>query len=430
MTLERWCAAIARAYPEPVRAAEVRTTLLESNDGRRRPRLGDVADVVWHGVVTRLRGRAPGTSFGALGDALAVVLVTWLLVQTITIGAVVARMHNLADWEKYTSNGLVEFAPAVLWGAIGLVLLAAAATAAACLGRVALTRVLTTLTALVVLAGVVTGEIAGGQTVFASRWIVGAMAGGGLTLYGVLFTGAVARAARVVPRWWWGMAAVACGVVAAQYVDLGRGRGYNGRAGIVLGVCAIQVVVLFFLSLSLAGTYPRLVMGQALLAVPGDAGPAAAPRRRDRVTGAPDGGGLAAARGGGGAHRPGPDCRLTLGRADGVEPRAGAVEPLLADHGERLAAFPQRERLLEREAAGLQPADDVLQLGARRLVRELLGHGERIAGWACDARLRTTSATWCGCAGSCSTRWGWTRRTRSGPRSARPCCAASWRPAA
>ena len=276
MTLERWCGAIARAYPDPLRAAEVRTTLLESHDGRRLPRMGDVADVLWHGVVARLRGSASGTSFGPLGDALAVVLVTWLLVQTVAVCAIAARIQVLADWQWWISrrvdgqpmSELVEFGPPVLWGAVVLALLAAAATLAACLGRVLLTRVFTTFAALAVVVGGVTGQVAGGPSLFASPWMLFAAIGGGLTVCGVLFTNGVARAARVAPRWWWGMAAMVSGVVAAQNVDLGRGPGYDGRAGIVLAACALQVVVLLFLSLSLAGSFPRLVMGLALLAVP------------------------------------------------------------------------------------------------------------------------------------------------------------------
>ena len=53
-----------------------------------------------------------------------------------------------------------------------------------------------------------------------------------------------------------------------------------------------------------------------------------------------------------------------------VQPLADAVEPLLADRGELLAALPERERLLEGGAAGLEPADGLDQLLAGGLVGE------------------------------------------------------------
>src|SRR4051812_3155660 len=71
---------------------------------------------------------------------------------------------------------------------------------------------------------------------------------------------------------------------------------------------------------------------------------------------------------------------LNLVRLDrGVEPLARAVEPVLADRGERLAALPERERLLQRRTPRLQAADHVDELLAggfvRRRVLSLLGHG-------------------------------------------------------
>ena len=61
--------------------------------------------------------------------------------------------------------------------------------------------------------------------------------------------------------------------------------------------------------------------------------------------------------------------QLLLGASRrGVEPLPGAVEPVLADLGELLAALPERERLLEGGAAGLEPADDLDQLLAGLLV--------------------------------------------------------------
>src|SRR3954465_13797029 len=67
-------------------------------------------------------------------------------------------------------------------------------------------------------------------------------------------------------------------------------------------------------------------------------------------------------------------------RLDGrVETLARAVEPVLADRGGRLAALPERERLLQRRTPRLQAADHVDELLAggfvRRRVLSLLGHG-------------------------------------------------------
>src|SRR6478672_280864 len=68
-------------------------------------------------------------------------------------------------------------------------------------------------------------------------------------------------------------------------------------------------------------------------------------------------------------------------RADGlVEPLAGAVEPLLADLRQRLAALPQRERLLERGAAGLEGADHLDELLAGLFVARLGRGGVRHGG--------------------------------------------------
>ena len=61
--------------------------------------------------------------------------------------------------------------------------------------------------------------------------------------------------------------------------------------------------------------------------------------------------------------------RSSVGVDRGLEPLAGAVEPVLADRREQLAALPERERLLERGAAGLQAPDDLDQLLAGGLVR-------------------------------------------------------------
>jgi hypothetical protein len=59
-------------------------------------------------------------------------------------------------------------------------------------------------------------------------------------------------------------------------------------------------------------------------------------------------------------------------RTGGVQTRAGAVEPALADGRELFAPFPQGQRLFEGAAAGLQPFDDPGQLGPSLLIGQSL----------------------------------------------------------
>ncbi len=63
----------------------------------------------------------------------------------------------------------------------------------------------------------------------------------------------------------------------------------------------------------------------------------------------------------------------------GGQPGARALQPLLADPREPLAPLPQRQGLLQREPAGLQPLHHLRELVAGLLVRErLLGHEARV----------------------------------------------------
>ena len=60
--------------------------------------------------------------------------------------------------------------------------------------------------------------------------------------------------------------------------------------------------------------------------------------------------------------------RSTLGvQADRLDPRFRRVEPLGAAAAQRIAAFVQRDRLVERGIAGLQPADDRLESGNQKM---------------------------------------------------------------
>src|SRR6266851_1421780 len=63
---------------------------------------------------------------------------------------------------------------------------------------------------------------------------------------------------------------------------------------------------------------------------------------------------------------------LAVGDCRG-EPGPGAFEPLLADRGEPLAAFPEVERLLQGQPACLKPLDHVGELVTGLLVRKPVG---------------------------------------------------------
>src|SRR5690349_1142336 len=82
---------------------------------------------------------------------------------------------------------------------------------------------------------------------------------------------------------------------------------------------------------------------------------------------------------------------LVVGLDGGVQTLACAVEPVLADRRELLAALPEGQRLLERGAACLERADDLDELLAGLLVRRrsfarlrvvsLLRHGDPPCWW-------------------------------------------------
>ncbi len=94
--------------------------------------------------------------------------------------------------------------------------------------------------------------------------------------------------------------------------------------------------------------------------------PFPAPRRsRSRATGA-------GARGSAGARTPARDAPARRGALSFFDLALRRVEPLAAERVELLAALPQRERLVERRLALLQPLDDLLELGLRLLEGLLL----------------------------------------------------------
>jgi hypothetical protein len=250
--LERRCRRLVRAYPDGGRGDEVLTTLLDGNAGRAAPRAGDALNVLWHGLAARLGSRSAGTRFGGLGDAVAVAVVTLQVMQTATALAVTLRLYG----------------PLAIV-ARGTVLVAAAMTVAMCLGRVRTARVLLVVAAL---AGAVTLRVGWWPYPperFASVWAVAVAVLGVATALVVLFTGTIARAARVVPAWWWGMAALVCSYVAFGIAGADHGPHSTGRFGVVLMTYCVQPLVLMLLGLPLLRMLPRLSAGLALLVAAG-----------------------------------------------------------------------------------------------------------------------------------------------------------------
>jgi hypothetical protein len=147
--LERRCRLLARAYPDGPRAAEVFATLMDSNAGRSRPRAGDAIDVARHGLAARLRGVAPGTRYGRWGDAAAVAIVLFAVMQASALAAIAVALTGPGQvYLTYFADGsigsyLFGAHPAVLYGAALLALVAVAAATATCLGRVRAARLLT-----------------------------------------------------------------------------------------------------------------------------------------------------------------------------------------------------------------------------------------------------------------------------------------------
>ncbi|HWL37046.1 MAG TPA: hypothetical protein VNQ77_12730 [Frankiaceae bacterium] len=271
-TLERRCRLAARAYPEGPRAAEVVATLMDSNEGRRGPRPGDVLDVLRHGVAARLRSTAPGTRLGGLGDALSAMVVTLAVMQAATAVAVTARGAAAFDWSQGEwayryPYGISFFAGR--WealAAIGAAAVAVVAVTAMCFGRVRVARVLVALTAAAGFGAIALTRALGQVWSFRSHAGIGAVFAGVVVLAGVLFTTAVARASRVVPAWWWGMCALLCGLVATAALQVAP-TGYGWRLSVVSASYAMQPAVLVLFALPLLRSYPYTAAGAALVGV-------------------------------------------------------------------------------------------------------------------------------------------------------------------
>ena len=271
--LERRCLRLARAYPAGVRAEEVATTLMETNAERSRPRLADALDVLWHGLATRLGDRSAGTRLGRWGDAAAVALVTAFLMQATVAVALAYRLFENTGAEhrtvtdEYGETAVYFTIPsqALKQAAAVTAALAVVATAAMCLGRVRTARWLTVATALAGVASVVAAR--SGDMTGAFRTSFGLLVAGiaAALAAAVLFSGGVARAARVAPTWWWGMAAIVCAAVALPSVDIGRGPFGSGRIGVALVAYGVQAWVLLLFATPLVREVPDLFAGSALL---------------------------------------------------------------------------------------------------------------------------------------------------------------------
>src|SRR3954452_16907595 len=83
---------------------------------------------------------------------------------------------------------------------------------------------------------------------------------------------------------------------------------------------------------------------------------------------------------------------LVLVLDGGVQPALGAVEPVLADLRELLAAFPQGQGLLEVGAAGLETADHVDELLASLLVARCLAHRSSPRPWSSSGPAVSTGS--------------------------------------
>ena len=89
------------------------------------------------------------------------------------------------------------------------------------------------------------------------------------------------------------------------------------------------------------------------------------------------------------AGSPGQPAASAARRSRACPGASGAVQPPLADVGQLLAALPERQRLLQRCAARLQPLDDRGQLASGLLVAQL--SRPRSLSWPMAGRLRLRS---------------------------------------
>lgn len=269
--LERRCRRLVRAYPDARRAEEVLTTLMESNEGRRAPRAADAFDVLWHALVTRLGNRAPGTRFGAWGDALSVAVVTLAVTHAAVAVAIALRFRaypespavRLSPWDHMFRSFDDAYA------AVVFAVLAVYAAGAIAFGAVRLARVAAVLAAGAGAAAVVV-VAANGHPVTAVEYpVTASIVAFWLVAVAVVSTTVVARAARVAPRWWWGMSAMVTFGIALRAIDVAGAPFEWPWPGAVPGFAIPYAAVgVALLAAPLARAYPQVFCGTALAVVP------------------------------------------------------------------------------------------------------------------------------------------------------------------
>lgn len=271
--LERRCRRLARSYGDRSRAEEVLTTLLECNDGRRAPRPGDVMNVLWHGAVSRLRGAGAGLRLGHWGDAAAAAVVQLAVMQAAAAVALAAWVVERPLSSYPVVDGVrwePQYAPIFFTAheqrvAVAVAVLSLVSARAICLGRVRAARVLSAAAALAGCGGVIASWWAGEALTFRTAALVPVTALAAVVALGVVGTPAVARAAKAVPAWWWGMSGMA-GVAAAAWAVHGGWVPFgDSRPGVLVVAFAAQAALVLLLAVPLARSFPMAFGGAAVV---------------------------------------------------------------------------------------------------------------------------------------------------------------------
>lgn len=248
-SLERRCQWVARAYAEPGRRDEVVTTLMESNAGRRSPRASEAANVLWHGLATRLRQPvSPGTRYGRFGDLFAV-LVVGSVVALAATAVVVLSLAAMSPRVGYVTRPAHPFGTREVVAGAAATVVALAAAWFATRGRLWATRALVVVAGFAGLGVYAVERSLGESLSFRSDEGIALVGAALAVVLAVLFTTAVARSARVVvASWWWTVFGVS--VLAGRYAidanlrPFGYGRAAEGLAVLVATAIVGTVLVL------------------------------------------------------------------------------------------------------------------------------------------------------------------------------------------
>lgn len=256
--LERRCRRVVRAYPPGPRADEVLATLIESNEGRDRPRLADAANVLWHGVAARVRNPPAGTHYGEWGDAAAVsvMILTWM--QAIAAWAFHAEVTSPRDVPH----------PSAPWlGSVAFVaaLIASLTAVAAMRGKVRQAQVGVAATALAAITTVLSARAMDRHDLVPGSWgVFAALAPVGVAL-AVLLTSSVTRAAAVWPFRWKRLALILplSAGSGGENLDVPFG---SGAVGVALLACTALAWFLLVIALRGASFHCSTFGGIVLLA--------------------------------------------------------------------------------------------------------------------------------------------------------------------